>query len=53
MARKDRAAVIWCENATLLTGTPWRYVKVPQRGFEQLHADEFADLLVLAPPGLA
>jgi hypothetical protein len=26
---------------------------VPQKGFEQLHADEFADLAVLAPPGLA
>ncbi len=30
VAYKDRAAMIWCENATLLTGTAWRYVKVPQ-----------------------
>ena len=52
VAHKDRAASIWCENATLLTGTPWQYLKVPQKGFEQLHADEFADLMVLAP-GLA
>jgi type III restriction enzyme len=52
VARKDRAAIIWCENATLLTGTPWRYIKVPQKDYEQLHADEFADLIVLAPVGL-
>ncbi len=53
VARKDRAAIIWCENATLLTGTAWHYIKVPQKGFEQLHADEFADLIVLAPSGFA
>jgi len=53
VARKDRAAVIWCENATMLTGTPWHYSKVPQKGFEQLHADEFADLIVLMPPVFA
>jgi type III restriction enzyme len=52
VARKDRAAIIWCENATLLTEMSWRYIKVPQKGFEQLHADEFADLAVLAPSGL-
>ncbi len=50
VARKDRAAIIWCENATLLTEMSWRYIKVPQKGFEQLHADEFADLIVLIPP---
>jgi hypothetical protein len=30
VAYKDPAARIRCENATLLTGISWRYVKVPQ-----------------------
>jgi type III restriction enzyme len=33
VAFKDRAATIWCENATLLTGVSWQYVKVPQIEF--------------------
>ncbi|MEX0683750.1 MAG: DEAD/DEAH box helicase family protein [Dehalococcoidia bacterium] len=52
VAHKDRAAILWCENATMLTDTEWRYVKVPQKEFEQLRADEFADLAVFAPPPL-
>ncbi len=52
VAHKDRAAQIWCENATMLTGTIWQYVKVPQREFERLHPTDFADLLMLAPPPL-
>lgn len=36
VAYKDRAATIWCENATLLTGTTWTYVKVPQVEFGKL-----------------
>jgi type III restriction enzyme len=52
VAHKDRAAQLWCENATLLTGTQWRYVKVPQAEFGKLQPTEFADLLVFAPPGL-
>jgi type III restriction enzyme len=48
VAHKDRAARIWCENATLLTGTPWRYVKVPQAEFGKLQPTSFADLLVFA-----
>ncbi len=48
VANKDRAAILWCENATRLTGTLWRYVKVPQKEFEQLQPDEFADVLVFA-----
>lgn len=47
---KDRAALIWCENATLLTGTTWQYVKVPQKEFEQLQPVEFAELAVLMSP---
>jgi type III restriction enzyme len=49
VAHKDRAAVIWCDNATLLTGTGWSYVKVPQAGFGKLQPTEFADLVVFAP----
>lgn len=50
VAHKDRAAQIWCENATLLTGTDWRYLKVPEREFKKLQPDVFSDLLVFAPP---
>lgn len=47
VARKDRAAQIWCENATLLTETAWSYVKVPQKEFERLQPAEFAELAYL------
>jgi hypothetical protein len=30
VAHQDQAARLWCENATELTGTPWRYLKMPQ-----------------------
>jgi len=46
VAHKDRAAQLWCENATMLTETEWGYVKVPQKGFEQLQPDSFSDLRV-------
>lgn len=49
VAHKDRAAEMWCENASDLTGTDWKYVKVPQNGFEQLKPTEFADLQVFSP----
>jgi type III restriction enzyme len=45
---KDRAARIWSENATLLTGTQWQYLKVPQKDFEGLQPSDFADVEVLA-----
>ncbi|MCL5266747.1 MAG: hypothetical protein M1469_01420 [Bacteroidetes bacterium] len=48
VANKDRAAMLWCENATRLTGTNWRYIKVPQRDFEELQATELEDLIVFA-----
>jgi type III restriction enzyme len=48
VANKDRAATLWCENATRLTGQQWQYIKVPQKEYEQLQADELADLLVFA-----
>ncbi len=50
---KDRAAKLWCENATQLTGVQWEYVKVPQSEFNKLKPDEFADLQVFALPALA
>ncbi len=52
VAGKDRAATLWTENATRLTGTQWQYVKVPQKEFESLQPTEFADVLVFAPPPL-
>jgi type III restriction enzyme len=46
VAHKDRAARIWCENATLLTGVPWSYVKVPQVEFGKLQATNLADVVL-------
>jgi type III restriction enzyme len=48
VAHKDGAARLWCENATLLTGTPWEYLKVRQTEYASLQPTRFADLLVLA-----
>ena len=36
VANKDRAANLWCQNATQLTGTQWRFVKVAQVAFNDL-----------------
>jgi hypothetical protein len=44
VAHKDRAARLWCENATQLTEQRWSYVKVPQAGFDRLQPTSFADL---------
>lgn len=44
---KDRAATLWCENATALTGTLWRYLKIPQIAFKQLQPADFADLTMI------
>ena len=52
VANKDRAATLWAENATRLTGTEWRYLKVPQTEFEWLQPTEFADVLVFAPAAM-
>ena len=46
VAHKDRAATIWCENATLLTDVPWSYVKVPQVEFGKLQPTDFSDAVV-------
>ncbi len=47
VAHKDRAAIIWCENATMLTGDLWRYLKVPQKELDKPQPSEFSDLLAL------
>ena len=50
--RKDAAALRWCENASKLTGSSWRYMKVPQKDFEALQPRRLADLAVLQPQTL-
>ena len=47
VANKDRAAQLWCENTTRLTGKPWTYLKVLQTEWNSLQATQFSDLLVL------
>jgi type III restriction enzyme len=47
VANKDRAAELWCENTTRLTGKPWEYVKVLQIAYKQLQPTRFEDLSVL------
>lgn len=47
VAFKDRAAHLWCENATLLTGQAWRYLKVRQTEYNGLQPAVFADLAAL------
>ncbi len=44
---KDRAATIWCENATNLTDKKWRYKKVSQQKFKELQPTNLADLDVI------
>jgi type III restriction enzyme len=46
VTHKDRAARLWCENATFLTSRSWAYLKVPQAGFDQLQPTTFTDLVV-------
>ncbi len=43
---KDRAARQWCENATELTGSKWKYLKVSQREFEKLRPDNFNEMFI-------
>jgi type III restriction enzyme len=51
VTHKDRAAALWAENATALTGTPWAYLKVRQPFFEKLRPDTLGDLLAALPVG--
>lgn len=43
VACKGRAATIWTEIATLLTGTTWVYLKVPQAEFAKLQPSVLSD----------
>ena len=47
VAHKNRAATLWCENASRLTETQWRYIIVHQSEFEQLQPDLYSDLYAL------
>ncbi len=47
VANKDRAACLWCENASQLTKTPWEYLKVRQTEYNHLQPPRFSDLMVL------
>ena len=49
VAYKDAAAMQWCENASSLTASQWRYLKVPQKAFELLQPSRLADLKALQP----
>jgi type III restriction enzyme len=49
---KDRAAHLWCENTTKLTGKPWAYLKVLQTEYNRLQPNTFSDLIVLRPAEL-
>jgi len=46
VAYKDRAATIWCENATLLTDTTWVYFKVLQIEFGKLQPSVLSDAVL-------
>jgi type III restriction enzyme len=51
---KDNAAINWCKAATELTKEQWRYLKVPQKEFEQLHPESFEELIAgIHPPMLS
>ena len=52
VAHKDRAARLWCENATMLTSVHWEYLKIPQAEYNKLQPTCFADLAVLRQPAL-
>ena len=48
VASKDRAARLWCENATRLTGKPWSYLKVQEDEYKKLQPSLFSDVTFLA-----
>jgi type III restriction enzyme len=54
VVNKDRAATVWAEYTTQLSGQQWRYVKVIQKEFEQLQPVVFSDCVFYATlqPGL-
>lgn len=52
VGHKDIAATNWCENASALTKTQWKYAKVQQKAYETLQPTKFADLAALGIPRL-
>jgi type III restriction enzyme len=48
VVHKDRAAKLWAENATALTGTKWEFLKVRQGDYDKLQPDLFSDLMALS-----
>jgi len=52
VAHKDAAATQWCENATQLTKTQWRYLKIPQKAYELLQPSKLEHLAALKTTGL-
>jgi len=48
--RKDMAATQWCENASKLSGTVWKYGKILQKEFETLRPTRLAELSALYAP---
>ncbi|HEX3664062.1 MAG TPA: DEAD/DEAH box helicase family protein [Rhizomicrobium sp.] len=52
VANKDRAAHLWCENTTQLSGQNWAYLKVLQTAYKQLQPNRFEDLFVFSPETL-
>jgi type III restriction enzyme len=53
VVHKDLAARNWCENASQLTQSEWRYIKVPQKAFEALQPSKLADLRALVSTNAA
>lgn len=45
VARKNERASQWCEDVTLLTGKPWKFVMVPQKEFIPFKPGSFAELI--------
>lgn len=52
VVHKDAAATQWCANATQLTKTEWKYLKVPQKGFETLQPNRLEHLIALSPASM-
>ncbi|WIG61321.1 MAG: Type III restriction-modification enzyme helicase subunit [Ktedonobacterales bacterium] len=47
VAYKDKAARLWCDNATELTGVRWEYIKVPQKDFYAMQPADFGDITLM------
>jgi type III restriction enzyme len=47
VAAKDRAASLWAENASRLTGQAWRYLKVLEDWFRKLQPESFYELVLV------